>query len=89
MGTEIGNRMLALGSIHLRMVKIVLDNEKEEILLTNLPNDTFTTSRFSELYHLRWGIEPAFETLKSRLQLENFTGTKIPLILQDIFSTIM
>lgn len=88
MGTEIGNRMLALGSIHLRMVTVVLDNGKEEILLTNLPNDTFATSQFAELYHLRWGIETAFETLKSRLQLENFTGTKIPLILQDIFSTI-
>lgn len=88
MGTEIGNRMLALGSIHLRMVKVVLDNGKEEMLLTNLPNDTFATSQFAELYHLRWGIETAFETLKSRLQLENFTGTKIPLILQDIFSTI-
>ncbi len=88
MDTEIGNRMLALGSIHLRMVKVVLDNGKEEVLLTNLPNDTFATSQFAELYHLRWGIETAFETLKSRLQLENFTGTKIPLILQDIFSTI-
>lgn len=88
MGTEIGNRMLALGSIRLRMVKVVLDNGKEEALLTNLPNDTFVTGQFAELYHLRWGIETAFETLKSRLQLENFTGTKIPLILQDIFSTI-
>ena len=58
------------------------------MLLSNLPNDTFATSQFAELYHLRWGIETAFETLKSRLQLENFTGTKIPLILQDIFSTI-
>ena len=28
MGTEIGNRMLALGSIHLRMVKVVLGNGK-------------------------------------------------------------
>lgn len=88
LGTEIGNRMLELGSIRLRMVKVELDRGKEEVLLTNLPNNHFETSQFAELYHLRWGIETAFETLKSRLQLENFTGTKIPLILQDIFSTI-
>ena len=88
LGTEIGDRMLELGSIQLRMVKVVLDNGKEEVLLTNLPNNVFATNQFEELYHLRWGIETAFETLKSRLQLENFTGTKIPLILQDIFSTI-
>ncbi len=33
---------------------------------------------------MRWGIETAYETLKSRLQLENFTGTKPILLLQDI-----
>ena len=37
---------------------------------------------------MRWGIETAFETPKSRLQLENFTGTKPAIILQDIYSTI-
>ena len=41
-----------------------------------------------ELYHMRWGIETAYETLKNRLQLENFTGTKPILLLQDIYSTI-
>ena len=43
---------------------------------------------FGEIYHMRWGIETAFETLKDRLQLENFTGTKPRLLLQDIYSTI-
>lgn len=37
---------------------------------------------------MRWGIETAYETLKSRLQPENFTGTKEQLLLQDIYSTI-
>ncbi len=37
---------------------------------------------------MRWGIETAYETLKNRLQLENFTGTKPILLLQDIYSTI-
>ena len=35
-----------------------------------------------------WGIETAYETLKDRLQMENFTGTKPVLLLQDIYSTI-
>lgn len=34
------------------------------------------------------GIETAYEKLKDRLQLENFTGTKPVLLLQDIYSTI-
>jgi hypothetical protein len=37
---------------------------------------------------MRWGIETAYETLKDRLQIENFTGTKTALLLQDIYSTI-
>ena len=41
-----------------------------------------------EFDHMRWGIETAYETLKNRLQLENFTGTKPILLLQDIYSTI-
>ena len=48
----------------------------------------FTALEIGELYHMRWGIETAYETLKSRLQLENFTGTKPVLLLQDIYSTI-
>ena len=37
---------------------------------------------------MRWKIETAYETLKDRLQLENFTGTKPRLLEQDIYSTI-
>lgn len=37
---------------------------------------------------MRWGIETTYETLKERLQIENFTGTKPILLLQDIYSTI-
>ena len=35
---------------------------------------------------MRWEIETAYETLKSWLQIENFTGTKPILLLQDIYS---
>ena len=70
------------------MVKICLSDNNHEILLTNLPTEEFSTEQLSELYHMRWGIETAYETLKSRLQIENFTGTKVPLLLQDIYSTI-
>ncbi len=34
------------------------------------------------------GIETAYETLKDRLQTENFTGTGPVLLLQDTYSTI-
>lgn len=87
-GTEIGERMEELGSITLRMVKVPLPEEREETLITNLPSETFDCGQIAELYHMRWGIETAYETLKDRLQMENFTGTKPVLLLQDIYSTI-
>ena len=87
-GTRDGEHMKELGQISLRMVKIRLENGEYEVLGTNLPNKLFSTEDIGELYHLRWGIETAYETLKSRLQLENFTGTKERLLLQDIYSTI-
>ena len=64
------------------------ENESLEVLATNLSEIEFSTNEIKELYHMRWGIETAYETLKSRLQLENFTGTKAILLLQDIYSTI-
>ena len=87
-GTDIGRRMEELGQITLRMVKVPLPEGREEILVTNLPPEIFDRVQIAELYHMRWGIETAYETLKDRLQIENFTGTKPVLLLQDIYSTI-
>ena len=87
-GTIDGERMKELGEISLRMIKIPLENGSLEVLATNLSEIEFSTNEIKELYHMRWGIETAYETLKSRLQLENFTGTKAILLLQDIYSTI-
>lgn len=87
-GTDIGQRMKELGHITLRMVKVPLPEGREEVLITNLPSKTFDHLQIAELYHMRWGIETAYETLKDRLQMENFTGTKPILLQQDIYSTI-
>lgn len=87
-GTDIGQRMEELGHITLRMVKVPLPEGREEVLITNLPSETFDSGQIAELYHMRWGIETAYETLKDRLQIENFTGTRPVLLLQDIYSTI-
>ena len=87
-GTDIGQRMEELGHITLRMVKVPLPEGKEEVLITNLPSETFDSRQIAELYRMGWGIETAYETLKDRLQIENFTGTRPVLLLQDICSTI-
>ena len=87
-GTDTGRRMEEPGQITLRMVKVPLPEGREEILVTNLPSEIFDRVQIAELRHMRRGIETAYETLKDRLQTENFTGTKPVLLQQDIYSTI-
>ncbi|MCI6886849.1 MAG: transposase, partial [Lachnospiraceae bacterium] len=90
MGTADETIVMSRDSFNLRMVRVWLNKEhtEHEILATNLPQDLFPTDCFGEIYHLRWHIETAYQTLKDRLQMENFTGTKPVLLEQDIYSTI-
>jgi hypothetical protein len=78
MGTADEAIVMSRDSFPLRMVRVWLDEEhtEYEILATNLPRDLFPADCFGEIYHLRWRIETAYQTLKDRLQMENFTGTK-------------
>lgn len=89
-GTEDESLVMSRDSFRLRMVRVWLDEDKteSEILASNLPRDQFPADCFGELYHLRWRIETAYQTLKDRLKIENFTGTKPVLLEQDIYSTI-
>ncbi|SMD17140.1 hypothetical protein SAMN04488500_1481, partial [Sporomusa malonica] len=41
-----------------------------------------------ELYFKRWGIEVKYSQLKSRYELENFSGVNPIAILQDFYATI-
>ena len=90
MGTPNEAIVMSRDSFTLRMVRVWLDEEQTEyeVLATNLPRDKFPAECFREIYHIRWRIETAYQTLKDRLQMENFTGTKPVLLEQDIYSTI-
>ena len=90
MGTVNEDIMLSRNSFTIRLVRVWLDKDAGtyETLATNLPREEFPADCFGELYRLRWRIETAYETLKDRLQMENFTGIKPVLLAQDIYSTI-
>ena len=73
----------------MRCVKIELDTGEEEILLTNLDKDKFTTAEIKKLYNLRWQIEINYRHLKNDLKIENITSSKENLIKQDIYSQVL
>jgi len=72
-----------------RFVRVKLDNGEYEVLATSLLNKKkFPTKDFKELYYLRWGIETFFGIIKTRLEIENFSGYSPEAIRQDFFATI-
>lgn len=72
-----------------RLIRVELENGDIEILMTSLLDSTqFPSELFGALYHERWGIEENFNTLKHRLQMENFTGKSVESVYQDFHARI-
>ena len=67
---------------------IRLASGETETLLTNLNQKQLPIRNAGELYFKRWGIETAYDTLKSKLQLENFSGKTEVSVYQDFYATV-
>ena len=74
--------------LRLRVINYVLPNGEVEKLVSNIFDTSLAAEDFGELYRMRWGVETCFLTLKSRLQIENFSSAKRELILQDFYASI-
>ena len=73
-----------------RAVRVQLKTGEVEVLLTSiLDRDLIPDADFSELYAMRWGVEGDFRHLKSRLQLENWTGKRVECIEQDVHARVL
>jgi len=75
--------------IKIRFVRVQLETGEYEVLATNLMDESlFPTNSFKDIYFMRWGIEDFYQVLKSRLNLENFSGKTAESVYQDFYSTI-
>lgn len=59
-----------------RVLKVTLPNGEIETLLTSLNQKKLPIREAGNLYFERWKVETAYETLKSKLELENLSGKK-------------
>ena len=82
-------KMACRSSIKLRFVRIKLPSGDMKVLATNLSAEEFDCNEINDLYNLRWGIETVYDDLKNKLEIENFTGAKSNIIMQDIYATIL
>ena len=73
----------------MRLVRIKLSTEEYEVLATSLLKEQrYVTDFFKAVYHLRWGVETLYGLLKTRLELENFSGKTVTSSLPDFYATL-
>lgn len=82
----IGISKTTFNGVKVRIYRFFLKDGTIETLMTNASElDGF---EIAELYRRRWGVEVKFDTLKNKIQLENFSGKTKNAILQDFWASI-
>lgn len=76
-------------TITLRVVRFQLSTGEYETIITSLDRFRFPIKKIKEVYHLRWGIETSFRTLKYAVGMINLHSTKENSILQEIWSSFI
>lgn len=74
--------------LKVRIINVILPTGETEKLVTNIMDTSFTNEDFKVLYFKRWGIEVKYSQLKSRYELENFSGVSPIAIMQDFYASI-
>lgn len=76
-------------TIKCRLIKVILENGEVEILCTSLLDiEKYKQEEFKELYHYRWNQEECYKLLKSRLDLEDFSGKTAKAVRQDFYAKV-
>ena len=76
-------------ALTVRFVRLRLSTGAWEVLVTSLGDAAaYPTADFLDLYHWRWGVETFYGVLKTRLDLENFSGLGAEAVRQDFHATV-
>jgi hypothetical protein len=72
-----------------RLVRVELDTGETEILITSLlDKKQFPHDDFAQLYHCRWPVEEDYKVMKSRLEIENWSGKTVHSVYQDFHAKV-
>ena len=75
--------------IQCRLISVELVNGETEILCTSLiDTEKYSYKDFEQLYHYRWNEEEAYKLLKSRVEVEDFSGKTARAVRQDFFAKV-
>lgn len=82
-------RQLSTEPLTVRLIRVELDTGEFEVLATSLlDSEHYPVAVFKELYHQRWPVEEDYKVLKSRIEIENFTGTSVLAVYQDFHAKV-
>lgn len=73
-------------TLSLRLVRHRLPNGTQLALLTSVLDSSISPEHFAALYHWRWRVEEGFKHLKSRTEVENWTGKSACTVFQDLYA---
>lgn len=72
-----------------RIVRLKIQDDLYETLLTNLPADEYPPDKLKGLYNRRWGIETSFRNLKYTTGLLHLHSKKVACIKQEIYAKVI
>ncbi len=77
--------------VTVRLIRVDLpDSDEQEVLITTLlDGDAYPAEDFAWLYHQRWFVEEDYKSLKSKMELENFSGYSKTAVEQDVHATVV
>jgi hypothetical protein len=82
-------RGLAVAPLTLRLVRIELASGGVEVLGTTLLDpQAYPYTLFKELYHDRWPVEEDYKAMKSRMEVENWSGESVSAVYQDFHAKV-
>jgi hypothetical protein len=82
-------RQLLMEPLTVRLIRVELDTGEIEVLATSLlDSECYPVAVFKELYHQRWPVEEDYKVMKSRIEIENFTGTSVLAVYQDFHAKV-
>jgi len=82
-------RHLSTAPIKVRLLRIDLDSGEVEVLITSLlDTDRYPYSDFKALYHQRWPVEEDYKVMKSRTEVENWSGQSALSVYQDFHAKV-
>lgn len=75
--------------LKMRIVRFPITEDTYECIITNLPQNNFSTDEIKHLYARRWGIETSFRELKYAIGLTRFHSKKMDYLIQEIWSRMI